>query len=131
MRAGSPTGRILALDGPPIASTLNFEKSYADATLTHFGGRKTMLRARIPVRRITKGTPWWMFLSMLLITCLAHGQATQGSIFGTVTDLAGAVVPGANVVITSVERGVSRAAVASNSGEYRVSDLDLGSYVVS
>jgi Carboxypeptidase regulatory-like domain len=85
-----------------------------------------MLRARSVKRK-----PCWMFLPLLLITCLAHGQATQGSIFGTITDLAGAVVPGVNVVITSVERGVSRTTVSSASGEYRVADLDLGLYVVS
>ena len=90
-----------------------------------------MLRTLFSVRLILKRNPCWMILPLTLITCLAHGQATQGSIFGTVTDSAGAVVPHVNVVVTSVERGVSRQTVTSDSGEYRVSDLDLGFYIVS
>lgn len=58
------------------------------------------------------------------------GQATQGTIFGTVTDQSGAAVPGARVTVTSVERGVTRTTATSTAGEYTVPDLELGSYTV-
>lgn len=73
---------------------------------------------------------YWLIVLVLLIACRAQGQATQGSIFGTVTDTSGAVLPNVNVTVTSVERGVSRTTVTSDAGEYRVADLELGSYIV-
>ena len=55
-----------------------------------------------------------MFVLLLLCTLAAsplYSQATFGSLLGTVTDPAGAVVAGAKVTITSEESGVSYSAV--------------------
>jgi hypothetical protein len=75
-------------------------------------------------------TQRWMLAMLLLIASSAYSQSTQGSIFGTVTDSGGAVLPHANVTVTSVERGVTRATVTNDAGQYRISDLELGSYIV-
>src|SRR6266849_1982146 len=59
------------------------------------------------------------------------GQATEGSILGTVTDSSGAAVPQATVRVTSVETGAGRVSETSSTGEYVVTNLSVGSYTVA
>lgn len=70
-----------------------------------------------------------LLLPLLSIHLMA--QSTLGSIFGTITDSSGAVIPNATVTVTSVDRGVTRNTVTSSSGTYRVTELEPGSYRVS
>ncbi len=53
----------------------------------------------------------------------AHGQAVFGSIFGTVQDASGAVVPNATVTVTDAAKGISVTAKSNASGEYTVGHL--------
>jgi outer membrane receptor protein involved in Fe transport len=53
----------------------------------------------------------------------ALGQAVYGSIFGTVTDATGAIVPGANITVTDVAKGTSFTAQSNGSGEFSVEHL--------
>jgi hypothetical protein len=58
---------------------------------------------------------------LILATALcgsSNAQAVYGSISGTVTDPNGAVVSGATVVITSVERKTSDTVTTNDSGLY-------------
>lgn len=66
-----------------------------------------------------------------LLTLPAPGLA-QGSvtIFGTVTDSSGAVVPGATLVVTHLETRVFRETISSSAGTYVVSQLAIGTYSV-
>jgi hypothetical protein len=67
----------------------------------------------------------------LLLLCLpAFPQLNLGSIVGTVTDPSGAVIVGAKVTVTDVERGVSRTLTADTAGEYSATSLTPGSYSV-
>jgi hypothetical protein len=51
---------------------------------------------------------------VLLLLCLpAFSQLNSGSIAGGITDQTGAVIVGARVTVTDVERGVSRPLVGS------------------
>ena len=59
------------------------------------------------------------------------GQATEGSILGTVTDPSGATVIHSNITVTSVETSIVRKAATNESGEYVVTNLPLGSYTVA
>jgi hypothetical protein len=59
-----------------------------------------------------------------------YGQATYGSIIGTVTDAAGAVVPNAKVTATSQERGTTATATTNESGNYILTQLRSGAYRV-
>src|SRR5499427_5438921 len=59
---------------------------------------------------------------------VSYGQAVNGTLLGTVTDPAGAVVPGANVTITEVNTNLSRSTVTNESGNYVFGDLDRGVY---
>src|ERR1700744_402006 len=65
---------------------------------------------------------------------LAHGtlraQQASGSIVGTVTDNAGAVVPNATVTLVNGETGDTRTASSSGSGENQVINLVPGNYKV-
>jgi len=56
--------------------------------------------------------------------------AQTGSITGTVKDPSGAALPGAQVVITSPERGINRQTTTNSTGEYNESALPQGSYDV-
>jgi Carboxypeptidase regulatory-like domain len=57
-------------------------------------------------------------------------QEVTASITGTVTDSAGAALPGATVTATSQERGQSYVAVTNDTGLYRITQLPVGAYVV-
>src|SRR5437763_4669025 len=61
---------------------------------------------------------------------LARAQAVYGSIGGTITDSSGAVLPGATVTITSVERKTPDSVVTNQSGFYVKERLVPGKYEV-
>jgi outer membrane receptor protein involved in Fe transport len=60
---------------------------------------------------------------LLALSPVAHGQAVYGSIFGTVTDPTGAVVPNATVTVTDVSKGTSSNEVSNGSGEFTADHL--------
>ena len=65
----------------------------------------------------------------------AFGQAAlaqnTGTIFGSVMDQSGAVVPGAVVTVADTEHGVSRTAKTNGSGEYSIESLPVGNYILT
>lgn len=71
-------------------------------------------------------------LAMLfaLAPLTAGAQAVYGSISGIITDSSGAVVPGATVTITSVDRKTSDTVVTNESGYYAKERLLPGTYEV-
>lgn len=56
------------------------------------------------------------------------GQATTGSIQGTVRDSSGAVLPGATVVVTDVNKGTRQTAKTDGTGSYQFPSLIPGTY---
>jgi carboxypeptidase family protein len=60
----------------------------------------------------------------------ARAQVLYGSVSGAVTDQSGAVVPAAQVSITSDTTGLKRQAVTDSTGSYRILDLPEGTYTV-
>ncbi|MBV8673951.1 MAG: carboxypeptidase regulatory-like domain-containing protein, partial [Acidobacteriaceae bacterium] len=67
---------------------------------------------------------------MSFIARPAKAQAVYGSIFGTVTDNTGAVVPNATVTVTDITKNTSLTAQTNASGEYRVQHLIPDTYRV-
>ncbi len=67
---------------------------------------------------------------LLVVTFCGVAWAQTGSITGTVKDSSGAAVPGAAVVVTSPERGITRKTTSNSTGEYNESALAPGSYDV-
>src|SRR5579863_3945844 len=77
-----------------------------------------------------------LFLLLLAATVMipcppAYGQKDTGGITGTVTDPSGAVVSGAKVSITDVDRGTTVTTTTNNQGEYVASPLKIGRYTVT
>ena len=67
---------------------------------------------------------------LLLLPLQSFGQAVYGSIFGTVTDPTGAVVPNAKVTVTNVRKGTADTVTTDPSGNYTVSHLIPDTYQV-
>jgi hypothetical protein len=83
-----------------------------------------MIRIRVPSLLL-------VFLAITLVApAPARAQAVYGSISGIVTDTSGAVVPGATVTITSVERKTSDAVTTNDRGFYTKERLMPGVYEV-
>ena len=60
---------------------------------------------------------------------LAFAQsATTGAISGVVSDTNGALLPGTTITVKSVATGATRTVKANSAGEYRVTELEPGTY---
>ena len=66
-----------------------------------------------------------------LVAAVAFAQSDRGTITGTVSDPAGAVVPGAAVVAVHVATGARYETVTTPTGNYTVLSLPVGMYTVS
>ncbi len=66
-------------------------------------------------------------LSFVLL-CVVSSAAQTGSISGTVSDQAGAVVTDAEVTATNAGTGLKRATTTSSSGTFSITDLPAGMY---
>ena len=67
----------------------------------------------------------------VLAACLPlFAQTYTGRILGTVTDQTGAALAGAEVVITDVQRGVTRSLTTDQAGAYVAPDLSPGVYKI-
>jgi hypothetical protein len=60
----------------------------------------------------------------------AHAQATSGQIAGQVTDATGAVIPGAEITLIDLEKGVTFKGVSDGAGNYTVVSVPPGIYSV-
>ncbi len=65
---------------------------------------------------------------MMILPGLAAAQVTTGTISGTVRDITGAVVPGAEITINHQETGNVRRITTDSQGRYLVPNLALGQY---
>jgi hypothetical protein len=77
--------------------------------------------------------PRAVVVGVLLILGLcssAFAQITTGDIVGRVTDNSGGVLPGATVTVENVGTRVTRSSTTSASGDYLVTLLPLGEYIV-
>ena len=72
----------------------------------------------------------------LLVLCFGlsaslWAQKDTGSIVGTVRDATGAVIPGAKVTVSDVDKGTAFVTSTSSSGDYVASPLRIGRYSVT
>jgi Carboxypeptidase regulatory-like domain/TonB dependent receptor len=68
---------------------------------------------------------------LTLIPCCARAQSTFGSIRGTVTDVSGAVIPGATVTAQSLDSSSVRQTTTGTSGEFLFENLNAGHYKIT
>jgi hypothetical protein len=67
---------------------------------------------------------------LLLMPVQTFGQAVFGSIFGTVTDASGAVIPNAKVTVTNVRKGTAVTYDTNESGNYSATHLIPDIYTI-
>ena len=67
---------------------------------------------------------------LLALSPSARAQAVYGSIFGTVTDNTGAVVPNATITVTDISKGTAVTVQTNESGSYTVQHLIPDTYRV-
>src|SRR5215472_1775654 len=74
---------------------------------------------------------FFVLIISLTMTATSFGQAVYGNIVGTVTDSTGAVIPGAKVTATNVQKGTSATATTTNGdGNYSIQHLIPDVYTV-
>src|SRR5262245_23799692 len=71
--------------------------------------------------------------TILLIFNVAsvYAQTAGGTILGRVTDLTGAVIPGAAITIKNTETGIMRSVLTGETGVYNAANLQPGTYLVT
>src|SRR6202521_1325069 len=70
-------------------------------------------------------------LTLVLLSQVAIGQQTLGSLNGTVTDVSGAVVQKATVKIRNVATNLEVTAESKSDGSFSAADLPIGTYEVT
>ncbi|HEY6337496.1 MAG TPA: TonB-dependent receptor [Candidatus Sulfotelmatobacter sp.] len=90
----------------------------------------------LPRSRRIQGVSPWVALALFSIYALAGtgfavAQAVYGSVFGTVTDPSGAVVPNATVTVADIAKGTAETSQSNADGQYRVQHLIPDTYTVT
>lgn len=67
-------------------------------------------------------------ISLVAMAPASFGQAVYGSLYGTVTDKTGAIVPNATVTVTDLAKGTSVSVTSNDSGAYTVEHLIPDAY---
>src|SRR5436309_6214090 len=67
---------------------------------------------------------------VLVMASVLYAQGPVGTLNGTVTDPAGAVVPGATVIATHNDTGVESKTTSTSSGTYTIPYLPGGTYTI-
>jgi hypothetical protein len=74
-----------------------------------------------------------IFLNIAILVAALSGlrlsaQAVSGDLTGSVLDPSGAGIPDAKVVVTNDQTGVSATSLSNAAGEYRFTNLSVGTY---
>lgn len=97
-------------------------------TFQYRSGERTTQHSLMPLNRLLV-TACLLVLAAFAQVCAA--QSTTGSVYGTVSDSSGAVIPNAVVTITDVEKKTSHTTRTNGTGDYLFPLLDPGLYDVS
>src|SRR5262245_27905955 len=72
----------------------------------------------------------FLTLSLVMLFCSLAALAQTGSVSGTVSDQAGAVITGAEVTVLNTGTGLKRATTTSDSGTFTLTELPAGIYEI-
>src|SRR5579862_938609 len=70
-------------------------------------------------------------VGVFLLASFAFAQTDRGTITGTITDPAGAVVPNAPIEAKNIATGAVYLAASSGTGNYTIAQLPFGTYEIS
>ena len=70
-------------------------------------------------------------MQFLLLSWSLSAQSNRGAITGTVSDSAGALIPGVQVVLTNTETGAKSDTVTTGTGNYSLLQLPVGTYTLT
>jgi len=86
---------------------------------------------------VPAGSRWasyWPFILLAVLPALfpacAWSQTQLSTVFGTVTDSTGAVIPGAQITILNQSTGLKRSTPTDTNGQYRLAGLPPGTYTI-
>jgi len=132
--------RLSILSADPKKVFLRLHVGYLESQKRGSGMRKitTVPCLTAISARLTDGCIKMLRLVLIVMPLLlanesrAFAQAQNtGSIYGSVTDPSGAVIPGATVTVAESSKGVNRAITSSKSGEFVLPDLPIGTYILT
>ncbi|MGA7521738.1 MAG: carboxypeptidase regulatory-like domain-containing protein [Acidobacteriaceae bacterium] len=83
------------------------------------------------IKKHRAGQYLWIPLLLAAATCMAFGQAGNGSISGIVSDSSGATIVGATVTVQSDVTGVALTRVTNTTGVYSIASLPPATYAVT
>ena len=69
-----------------------------------------------------------MLAAFFALPTMTYAQAVSGDIIGTITDKSGGAIPNATVMAENVATGVKRTTTTNEHGDYRFSNLLVGTY---
>jgi len=69
-------------------------------------------------------------LILLALSSTVRGQVSTASVNGVIRDPQGAVIPGATILLRSVETSVQHTSVSNNAGEYVILNITPGRYTI-
>ena len=70
-------------------------------------------------------------LACAILLCSAHAQSTFGSIVGVVKDPSGLAIPGASLILNSLEDPATRDAVSDQDGAFQFVNVKPGHYEIT
>ncbi len=73
----------------------------------------------------------FLVLAFMTLASRTYTQTPQGQILGKITDVTGAVIPGANLTLENQLTGIKQTTVTNDNGDYAFSNLNSGIYRVS
>src|ERR1700735_5582073 len=92
--------------------------------------RKTPGREDHPARQI--GAATWLVVATLLLSNCASAFSQQPAVQpGVVTDVSGAVIPGATITAKPAQGGIATTATTDGQGAFQLAGLIPGDYVVT
>ena len=87
------------------------------------------------MKQVTRRLAVWLCAVVVGLALIWAGpvnsQIISGDVVGTIFDKSGGAVPGAKVVATNVGTGTQHETISSSQGEYRFSNLPVGTYSVA
>src|SRR5690349_10535307 len=90
-----------------------------------------LLAGRMLNNKVACSCSLFTMLLCFVVVPIAWAQKDAGSIVGLVKDNSGAVVAGAKVTVTDVDRGTAFDTSTNSTGEYAATPLRIGRYTVT